>query len=428
MWRYFEVLPVHDQSNVVTLGEGYTPLLRADRLRREIGCGPLLIKDEGVNPTSSFKARGLSTAVSKAKELGVKALTIPTAGNAGGALAAYAARAGMVAHVFMPADAPEANRKEVEVMGARLTLVDGLIGDAGALSRRMASEHGLFDVSTLQEPYRAEGKKTMGYEIAEQMGWRMPDVIVYPTGGGTGIVGIWKAIQEMETMGLLNGQRPRMFCVQAEGCAPIVRAFHSGADHAEPWQNARTLAAGIRVPSAIGDYLILNALRESKGGAVTVSDDEIVDWMGRVSSLEGIFVCPEGAATAAALSKLGCRRLRRPGRAGTPAEHRVGGEVPGDAVRAGRASSDTFMICRTTLCEGSTRKIASPAWARRAQKCRTRRAASRRSESPKACLPLSPERNRSLNSAIVGAGRRGGIALTGLCYTLAESWLIATCR
>ena len=304
MWRYFEVLPVHDQSNVVTLGEGYTPLIRADRLRREIGCGPLLIKDEGVNPTSSFKARGVSAAVSKAKELGVKALTIPTAGNAGGALAAYAARAGMVAHVFMPADAPEANRKEVEVMGARLTLVDGLIGDAGALSRRMAGEHGLFDVSTLQEPYRAEGKKTMGYEIAEQMGWRMPDVIVYPTGGGTGIVGIWKAIQEMETMGLLNGQRPRMFCVQAEGCAPIVRAFHSGADHAEPWQNARTLAAGIRVPSAIGDYLILNALRESKGGAVTVSDDEIVDWMGRVSSLEGIFVCPEGAATAAALSKL----------------------------------------------------------------------------------------------------------------------------
>ena len=201
MWRYFEVLPIRDQSNVVTLGEGYTPLLRVERLRREIGCGPLLIKDEGLNPTSTFKARGQSAAVSKARELGVNGLTIPSAGNAGGALAAYAARAGMEAHVFMPADAPEATRKEVEAMGARLTLVDGLIGDAGALSRRMAAEHGLFDVSTLQEPYRAEGKKTMGYEIAEQMGWRMPDVIVYPTGGGTGIVGIWKAIQEMETPG-----------------------------------------------------------------------------------------------------------------------------------------------------------------------------------------------------------------------------------
>ena len=304
MWRYFEVLPVLDESNVVTLGEGYTPLLRVERLRREIGCGPLLIKDEGINPTSTFKARGQSAAVSKARELGVNGLTIPSAGNAGGALAAYAARAGMEAHVVMPADAPEATRKEVEAMGAGLTLVDGLIGDAGALSRRMAAERGLFDVSTLQEPYRAEGKKTMGYEIAEQMGWRMPDVLVYPTGGGTGIVGIWKAIEEMESMGLLGGPRPRMFCVQAEGCAPIVRAFHNGADHAEPWQDAHTVAVGMRVPSAIGDYLILSALRESNGGAVAVSDDEILDWMGRIASLEGIFVCPEGASTAAALSKL----------------------------------------------------------------------------------------------------------------------------
>ena len=289
---------------MVSLGEGYTPLLRADRLRREIGCGPLLMKDEGVNPTASFKARGMAAAVSKAKELGVTGLTVPTAGNAGGALAAYAARAAMEAHVFMPADAPEATQKEVEVMGARLVLVDGLIGDAGALSRHTAEEQGLFDVSTLQEPYRAEGKKTMGYEIAEQLGWRMPGVIVYPTGGGTGIVGIWKAVGEMEVMGLLDGPRPRMFCVQSEGCAPLVRAFHDGADHAEPWPEAQTLAAGIRVPSAIGDYLILNVLRESNGGAVTVSDDEIVDWMGRVASLEGIFVCPEGAATAAALAKL----------------------------------------------------------------------------------------------------------------------------
>ena len=193
----------------------------------------------------------------------------------------------------MPSDAPVANRVECEAYGARLTLVDGFITDAGKMSADAASDLDLFDVSTLREPYRAEGKKTMGYEIAEQMGWRMPDVIVYPTGGGTGIVGIWKAIQEMETLGLLEGPRPRMFCVQAEGCAPMVRAFHSGTDHAEPWENAQTLAAGIRVPSAIGDYLILGALRESNGGAVTVSDDEIVDWMGRVSSLEGIFVCPE---------------------------------------------------------------------------------------------------------------------------------------
>ena len=304
MWRYFEVLPVLDESNVVTLGEGFTPLIRAERLGRELGCSSLLIKDEGINPTASFKARGLAAAVSKARELGLTALTMPSAGNAGGALAAYAARAGLEAHVFMPADAPEANRKEAQAMGARLTLVDGLISDAGALSRRAARERGLFDVSTLQEPYRAEGKKTMGYEIAEQLGWRMPDVIVYPTGGGTGIVGIWKAIEEMETLGLLDGPRPRMFCVQAEGCAPLVRAFHGGADHAEPWENARTLAAGMRVPSAIGDYLILKALRDSNGGAVTVSDGEILDWMGRVSSLEGVFVCPEGAATAAALSKL----------------------------------------------------------------------------------------------------------------------------
>ncbi len=304
MWRYFEVLPVLDESNVVTLGEGFTPLIRAERLGRALGCRSLLIKDEGINPTASFKARGLAAAVSKARELGLTALTMPSAGNAGGALAAYAARAGLEAHVFMPADAPEANRKEAQVMGAHLTLVDGLISDAGALSRRAARERGLFDVSTLQEPYRAEGKKTMGYEIAEQLGWRMPDVIVYPTGGGTGIVGIWKAIEEMEALGLLDGPRPRMFCVQAEGCAPLVRAFHGGADHAEPWENARTLAAGMRVPSAIGDYLILKALRDSNGGAVTVSDGEILDWMGRVSSLEGVFVCPEGAATAAALSKL----------------------------------------------------------------------------------------------------------------------------
>ncbi len=304
MWRYFEVMPVIDESNVVTLGEGFTPLLRAERLGREMGAPNILIKDEGVNPTASFKARGLSAAVSKARELGLTKLTMPSAGNAGGALAAYAARAGIEAHVYMPKDVPEANRAEAVTAGAHVTLVDGLISDAGAISRRMAAEHGLFDVSTLQEPYRVEGKKTMGYELAEQLGWTLPDAIVYPTGGGTGIVGFWKAFEEMEQLGWTDGQRPRMYSVQPEGCAPIVRAFHQGKRFAEPWQDAHTLAAGMRVPAAIGDYLMLDALRESGGGAVAVTDEDILQWVPKVSSLEGIFVCPEGAATAAALAKL----------------------------------------------------------------------------------------------------------------------------
>ena len=304
MWRYFELMPVRRPSNVVSLGEGFTPIIRAGRLGARLGCSNLLIKDEGVNPTASFKARGLSAAVSRAVELGVTGFTIPSAGNAGGAVAAYAARAGAEAHVFMPKDVPTANRVEAEVAGARVVLVDGLISDAGKASRAAAEERGLFDVSTLQEPYRAEGKKTMGYEIAEQLGWNVPDVIVYPTGGGTGIVGIWKAFQEMEVLGWLDGRRPRMFCVQAEGCAPLVRAFHAGADHAEPWVGADTVAAGLRVPAAIGDYLVLAALRESGGGAVTVSDDEIMTWVRDVAALEGLFMSPEGAATAAALHRL----------------------------------------------------------------------------------------------------------------------------
>ena len=304
MWRYFELMPVRQPGNVVSLGEGFTPIIRAGRLAARLGCQDLLIKDEGVNPTSSFKARGLSAAVSRAVELGVTGFTIPSAGNAGGAVAAYAARAGVEAHVFMPKDVPTANREEAEVAGARVVLVDGLISDAGKASRAAAEERGLFDVSTLQEPYRAEGKKTMGYEIAEQLGWNVPDAIVYPTGGGTGIVGIWKAFQEMELLGWLDGRRPRMFCVQAEGCAPLVRAFHDGADHAEPWVGADTVAAGLRVPAAIGDYLVLAALRESGGGAVTVSDDEIMAWVRDVAALEGLFMSPEGAATAAALHKL----------------------------------------------------------------------------------------------------------------------------
>ena len=304
MWRYFEMMPVRDEANVVSLGEGLTPLFTAERLGRELGIERLLIKDEGLNPTASFKARGLSAAVSKAKELGLTRLTMPSAGNAAGAMAAYAARGGLESYVFMPRDAPDANKKEASVTGARLRLVDGLISDAGIISRREAVSQGLFDVSTLQEPYRVEGKKTMGYEIAEQMGWSLPDAIVYPTGGGTGIVGMWKAFEEMEALGWTDSRRPRMFCVQAEGCAPIVRAFDRGDEVAEPWTGAQTVAAGMRVPGAIGDYLILRALRESGGGAITVSDEEILSWMGRVASLEGIFVCPEGAATAAAVPKL----------------------------------------------------------------------------------------------------------------------------
>ena len=304
MWRYFELMPVRDRSNVVTLGEGFTPILPAERLGRETGAKALFIKDEGANPTGSFKARGLSAAVSKARELGLTRLTMPSAGNAAGAMSAYAARAGMDAYVFMPNDAPEANAKEVAITGADLTLIDGLISDAGRLSRQRAEELGLFDVSTLQEPYRVEGKKTMGYEIAEQMSWTLPDAIVYPTGGGTGIVGMWKAFEEMEELGWIGSDRPKMFCVQSDGCAPIVRAFEQGTEFAEPWENARTIAAGIRVPSAIGDYLILTALRESGGGALTVTDGQIVDAMKRTAELEGMFICPEGAATVAALGPL----------------------------------------------------------------------------------------------------------------------------
>ena len=307
MWRYFELMPVRNEVNIITLGEGFTPIFKTERLGREMGCSALYIKDEGLNPTASSKARGLSAAVSKARELGLTRLTMPSAGNAAGALAAYAAYAakgGMKAYVFMPRDAPEANQKEVAITGAQLTLVDGLVTDAGRMSRRKAHEERLFDVSTLQEPYRVEGKKTVGYEIAEQMGWTLPDAIIYPTGGGTGIVGMWKAFKEMEELGWIDGKRPKMFCVQSEGCAPIVRAFREGNEFAEPWENAQTIAAGIRVPAAIGGYLILRAVWESGGAALTITDDEILAYMREVASLEGIFICPEGAATVAALNKL----------------------------------------------------------------------------------------------------------------------------
>lgn len=304
MWRYFEVMPVLDEANVITLGEGFTPIFKAERLGDKIGASAVYIKDEGLNPTASFKARGLSAAVSKAKELGITKLTMPSAGNAAGAMAAYAAKGGMEAYVFMPKDAPKANQIEVSISGGDLTLIDGLISDAGVLSRKRAAEEGLFDVSTLQEPYRVEGKKTMGYEIAEQSDWELPDAIIYPTGGGTGIVGMWKAFAEMEEMGWIGPKRPKMYAVQAEGCAPIVRAFREGAEFAEPWENAQTMAAGIRVPGAIGDYLILGAIRESGGGALTVTDDEMKYYMSLVATLEGMFICPEGAATAVALNKL----------------------------------------------------------------------------------------------------------------------------
>jgi len=304
MWRYFEMMPIREESNIVTLGEGFTPIFETKALGAKIGSNALFLKDEGLNPTASFKARGLSAAVSKAKELGLNKLTMPSAGNAAGAMASYAARAGLEAFVFMPQDAPEANQKEVIVSGGNLNLIDGLISDAGIISRGKAAEMDLFDVSTLQEPYRVEGKKTMGYEIAEQSDWQLPDNIIYPTGGGTGIVGMWKAFQEMEDLGWISSKRPKMFAIQAENCAPIVRAFENGTEFAEPWENASTMAAGMRVPSAIGDYLILNAIRESGGCALTVSDSEMADMTNIIGSLEGFFVCPEGAATACGAQKL----------------------------------------------------------------------------------------------------------------------------
>ncbi len=304
MWRYEEVMPVENPGSVITLGEGYTPLFLADRLGDALGMESLYIKDEGVNPTGSFKARGLSAAVSMAHQLGQTKLTMPSAGNAAGAMSAYAAKAGMEAHVFMPEDAPQANQIECVAYGASLNLVKGFITDAGKLSAEAAERDGLFDVSTLREPYRVEGKKTMGYEIVEQLGFQVPDVIIYPTGGGTGIVGIWKAMDEMQELGWIGTERPRMICVQAEGCAPIVTAFHNGDEFAEPFPDPHTLAAGMRVPAAVGDFLVLRAVRESGGTAVTVTDPEMVDSVRKMATLEGIFPAPEGGATLSALEQL----------------------------------------------------------------------------------------------------------------------------
>ena len=304
MWRYREVLPVQQDQYVLSLGEGWTPLMRPSRLAQLVGCPDLWIKDEGLNPTGSFKARGLSAAVSRAYELGASELAIPSAGNAAGAMSAYAACAGIPAHVYMPQDVPTTFRVECAELGAEVTLVDGLITDCGVEVRQGVELHGWFDVSTLKEPYRIEGKKTMGYEIAEQMNWQLPDVIIYPTGGGTGLIGMWKAFDELEEMGLIDDKRPRMVTVQSTGCAPMVRAFEQGDEFAEPWRGAATVADGLRVPAAVGDFLILRALRESNGTAVAVSDDEMLQQAGIMGAYAGIFPAPEGAACLAALRKL----------------------------------------------------------------------------------------------------------------------------
>ncbi|HEX5604049.1 MAG TPA: threonine synthase [Pyrinomonadaceae bacterium] len=304
MWRYREMLPLERDENIVSLGEGWTPLLRAIRLGRRVGVPDLFIKDESQNPTQSFKARGMATAVSMAKELGAKKLAVPSAGNAAGALAAYAARAGLKSYIFMPRDTPRANVVECQQTGAHVTLMDGLITDCGAEVGRRKEKEGWFDVSTLKEPYRIEGKKTLGYELAEQMEWRLPDVIIYPTGGGTGLIGMWKAFDEMEQLGWIGSKRPRMVTVQAEGCAPIVRAFEEGNRFADEFPNAATTASGLRVPKAIGDFLILDALRASGGTAVAVSDEELIEAVRDIGAVEGLFCAPEGAACLPALRKL----------------------------------------------------------------------------------------------------------------------------
>ena len=321
LWRYREVLPVENAENIVSFGEGWTPLLRADNLARTLPVKlDLYIKDEGQNPTQSFKARGMTAAISMAKELGFKKLAVPSAGNAAGALAAYAARAGMEAYIFMPLDTPKANIIECRQTGAFVELIDGLITDCGRIVAERKDAEGWFDVSTLKEPYRVEGKKTMGYELAEQMSsklqfaeaggdklkfvGRLPDVILYPTGGGTGLIGMWKAFDEMEQMGWIDSRRPRMVSVQSETCAPIVRAFHDGKRFADEFENAATVASGLRVPKAIGDFLILDAIRASGGTAIAVTDDELIKAVAEIGAAEGIFAAPEGAACLPALRKL----------------------------------------------------------------------------------------------------------------------------
>ena len=304
LWRYAQLLPVRSYDSVADLGEGWTPLLPVERLRARLNMPHLYVKDESVNPTGSFKARGMAVAVAKAYELGAKELAVGTAGNAGSALAAYAAALGLVAHVAMPDDTPRAFSAECQALGADLALVKGLITDANAHVQIGIREKGWFDMATLREPYRLEGKKTMGYELAEQLNGELPDVILYPTGGGTGLIGMWKAFDEMERIGWIGNKRPRMVSVQSTGCAPIVKAYNEGKDHAEMWQNAATSASGLRVPRAIGDFLILDAVRNSGGTAIAVTEDQIHAAWGEIASHTGLMVAPEGAATLAALHDL----------------------------------------------------------------------------------------------------------------------------
>lgn len=304
IWRLHEIMPVKDGKFRVTLGEGWTPNVKLNNFGKDLKLKQVYIKDEGQNPTGTFKSRGLCAAVSKGLELGIKDFVMPSAGNAGAALSAYTTHAGAKAHIFVPKDTPELIQKEIEHMGGELTLIEGLISDAGQVAKEEGIKNNWFSLSTLKEPYRVEGKKTMGLELAEQFEWSLPDVIIYPTGGGTGIVGMWKAFEEMEILGLIGKDRPKMVSVQPSGCQPIVRAFENGDKFATPWENAHSFASGIRVPSAIGDYLILNAINESNGTAIAVDDSEIKEAMYSFAKTEGIMVCPEAAATVAATVKL----------------------------------------------------------------------------------------------------------------------------
>jgi len=304
LWRYKELLPVRDKKFILSLGEGFSPLFKATRLGKELDFSNIYIKDEGLNPTTSFKARGLSVAISRAYELGVKEVSIPSAGNAAGAMSAYAALAGMKAYVFMPKDVPPPFISECIALGAEVTLIDGLITDCGKAAAEGVKKYGRFDISTLKEPYRIEGKKTMGYELAEQFNWNLPDVIIYPTGGGTGLIGMWKAFDEMEQLGWIDSKRPRMVTVQSSGCAPIVKAFEDNTEFAELWNDARTIADGLRVPAAVGDFLMLRTLRESNGTAIAVPDEEMLDSANLIGRTQGIFASPEGGATLAAFLQL----------------------------------------------------------------------------------------------------------------------------
>ena len=312
LWRYRELLPVRRAENIVSLGEAVTPLVAMPKLAARLGAGEILVKDEGRLPTGSFKARGLVMAVSMAKALSVSHMAMPTNGNAGAALAAYASRAGIRSTIFCPDDTPEVNVSEIALQGASVYRVNGLIDDCGKIVAEGKAKVGWFDTSTLKEPYRIEGKKTMGIELAEQLGWNVPDVILYPTGGGTGLIGMWKAFAELEAIGFIGAKRPRMVAVQAAGCAPMVRAYERGEEHAARWENAHTIAAGIRVPQALGDFLILRAVRESGGFAIAVDDKTIAAGLDEVARTEGFLMCPEGAATYAALKQaLGDGRIRR---------------------------------------------------------------------------------------------------------------------